>query len=386
MCVTIRKVESKKDMLTFVSFANNLYKGHPYYVPAMISDEIATLDSRKNAAFEFCECDLYLAYKDGRLAGRVAAIVNHKANAAWNKKEVRFGWIDFINDVEVSEALINKVMEYGRQRGMDEIAGPLGFTDFDPEGMLVRGFDRLSTMVCRFHYPYYKEHMVRLGLSKVVDWLEYRIQIPDELPERLSTMSELVRQKYGLKYRKVTRRDVFKEGLGQKFFDLINETYAKLYGYSLLSQKQIDQYVNTYLRIIDLRMVSFIVDENDRIVAAGVTMPSMSKALQKCGGKMFPLGWWYMLKNMFIKKDDTLDLLLIGVRPEYQDKGVNALIFADLFPRLRALGFKAAETNANLEDNRKVQSQWVWFEYEQHKRRRVYGKSLADPQDCPSVS
>lgn len=376
MSITIHKVESKKDMLTFVSFANNLYKGHPCYVPAMIADEIATLDPKKNAAYEFCECDLYLAYKDGKLSGRVAAIVNHKANAAWNKKEVRFGWIDFVDDIEVSKALIEKVIEFGKERGMNEIAGPLGFTDFDPEGMLVRGFDRLATMVCRFNHPYYMEHMVKLGLAKVVDWLEYRIQVPEVLPDRLPRVAEVVSQKCRLRYKKVTRREVLKEGLGQRFFDLINETYAKLYGYSLLSQKQIDQYVKTYLQIIDLRMVSFIVDENDNIVAAGVTMPSMSRALQKCNGKMFPLGWWYMLKNMYIKKDETLDLLLIGVKPEYQDKGVNAMIFADLFPRLRALGFKEAETNANLETNEKVQSQWVWFEYEQHKRRRIYGKSF----------
>lgn len=376
MSVTLRKVEGKKDMLTFVSYSNNLYKGQPSYVPAMISDELATLAPESNGAYEFCECECWLAYKDDKLAGRVAAIINRKANETWKKKEVRYGWIDFIDDYEVSSALIDKVIEFGKARGCDEIAGPLGFTDFDPEGLLVEGYDRLATMVCRYHFPYYKEHLERMGMSKVVDWLEFRIQVPEVLPERMVKIAHIVQEKLNLRFKKVTRRSISKENIGQRFFDLINETYCKLYGYSLLSQKQIDQYVKTYLQIIDLRMVSFIVDENDEIVAAGVTMPSMSKALQKCDGKLFPLGWWYMVKNMFFKKDETLDLLLIAVKPEYQNKGVNAMLFADLFPRLKAMGFKEAESNAELETNDKVQSQWQGLEWEQHKRRRVYGKSI----------
>lgn len=376
MSVELRKVENRRDMLTFVSYANDLYKGQPNYVPAMISDELATLDPKANGAYEFCECECWLAYKDGILAGRVAAIINHKANKAWNRNEVRYGWIDFIDDYEVSTALIDKVTEYGKERGCDEIAGPLGFTDFDPEGLLVEGYDRLATMVCRYHFPYYKEHFDRMGMTKVVDWLEFRIQVPEVLPERMTKIARIVQEKLDLRFKKITRRSIRKEKIGQKFFDLINETYSQLYGYSLLSQRQIDQYVKTYLQIIDLRMVSFIVDGNDEIVAAGVTMPSMSKALQKCNGKLFPLGWWYMVKNMFIKKDDTLDLLLIAVKPEYQNKGVNAMLFADLFPRLKDMGFKAAESNAELESNVKVQSQWQGLEWEQHKRRRIYGKSI----------
>ena len=376
MSVQIKKVDTKKDLRTFSKFANKLYKGSAFYVPTMPVDERNTLDKKKNAAFEFCDADYFLAYKDGKLVGRVAAILNPKANMAWKTKQVRFGWIDFIDDYEVSEALINQVIAWGRERGMEHIAGPLGFTDFDPEGMLVEGFDRLGTMAMLYNHPYYMVHMERLGMVKEVDWLEFRITIPEVLPEKFVKMSEIVKQRYNLKVRKLTHRDIKRENYGQKFFNLINECYCNLYGYSLLSEKQIDQYVKFYLSVLDLRMASFVENEQGELIAAGVAMPSLSEALQKCGGNLFPTGWWHLVKNMYIRKPDTLDLLLVGVRPDYQSKGVNAMIFTDLFQVYKDMGFKYAETSAELETNVKIQQMFGIFEPEQHKRRRIYTKEI----------
>lgn len=376
MAIVIEKVISRKDLKIFARFANRLYKGNRFYVPSMPIDDLNTFDRKKNGAFEFCDAEFYLAYKDGELAGRVAAIVNRKANEAWNVKQVRFGWIDFIDDIEVSAALLEAVEEFGRARGMTQIAGPLGFTDFDPEGMLVEGYDRLGTMALIYNHPYYPEHIKKLGYAKEAGWVEYRITIPEELPERHIRLAKLVLEKNGLKIRKLTRRQVRKENYGRKLFALINETYCGLYGYSLLSEKQIDQYVDVYLGLVDLRMVSFIEDSDGNLIAAGVTMPSLSEALQKCNGELFPTGWWHLVKNMYIKKPDTLDLLLVGVTPQWQNKGVNTLLFLDLFETLKNMGFKYAETNANLETNAKVQAMWEPFEKELHKRRFVFAKEI----------
>ena len=376
MSVSIKSVETGKDFRTFVRFANRLYKGNKYYVPSMPSDDLATFDRKRNAAFEFCEAELFLAYKDGKVAGRVAAIVNHKANETWKVKQVRFGWIDFIDDLEVSAALLDAVIAFGKARGMDQIVGPLGFTDFDPEGMLVEGFDRLSTMALIYNHPYYPEHMIKHGYYKETGWLEYRITIPQQVSERHANIAESVKERYGLVSRKLTRRQIMKERYGQKLFKLINQTYCHLYGFSLLSEKQIDQYVNLYLGLVNTKMLSFIEDSKGDLIAAGITIPSLSEALQKCNGELFPFGWWHLLKAMYFKKPDTLDLLLIGVRPDYQNRGVNALICKELIETYREMGFKYAETNANLETNEKIQAMWKPFEKEQHKRRWVFGKEI----------
>ena len=376
MSVTIKKVTTRRELKTFVRFANRLYKGNPYYVPCMPFDDMNTLDSNKNGAFEFCKAEYYLAYKDNKLVGRVAAIINYKANQSWKVDQVRFGWIDFIDDLEVSKALLDAVVAFGKARGMKQIVGPLGFTDFDPEGMLVEGFDRVSTMALIYNYPYYPEHLKKLGYVKETGWVEYRITIPEQLPEKHVKFAEIVEDRYNLKVRKLTKRQIRTENYGRKLFQLINETYCNLYGYSLLSEKQIDQYVDQYLGLIDLRMVSFIENEEGELVAAGVSMPSLSKPLQKCGGNLFPIGWWYLIKNMYLKKPDTLDLLLVGVKPEYQNKGVNSLIFLDMFRNFKEMGFKYAESSAELETNIRVQQMWDGFEKQQHKRRRVYGKKI----------
>jgi hypothetical protein len=289
---------------------------------------------------------------------------------------MRFSQVDFIDDPEVSEALFGAVEDYAHRMGCDEVHGPLGFTDLDREGMLIEGYDRVGTMATIYNHPYYPEHMKKHGYVKETGWVEYRITLPEEMPERHTRLADIVQERYGLKLRKFTKRQIHKEKYGQKFFQLINETYCVLYGYSLLSPKQIDQYVDVYLSLVDMKMLTFVEDKEGNLIAAGISIPSLSEALQKCNGEIFPLGWWHLLKAMFWKKPDTLDLLLIGVRPDYQNRGVNSLLFVDLFQNYRKLGFRYAETNANLETNAKVQAMWVPFEKELHKRRWVFGKEI----------
>lgn len=377
MALTIKKVTTKRELKQFIRFNYEMYKDNPYSVPDLMDDMLGTFDRRRNAAFEFCEADYFLALRDGKIVGRVAAIINRRANETWNKKNVRFGWIDFIDDEEVSRELLRTVEDWGRERGMTHIQGPLGFTDFDAEGMLVEGFDQLSTMATIYNHPYYPLHMERLGYEKDADWVEFKIYVPDEIPEKHKRISEIIMRKYGLKIVKSTSRKVIKEKYGQEIFKLMNEAYQPLYGYSALNQKQIDSLVNMYLPILDLRMVTLVTDSEDRLVSVGISMPSLSEALQKAHGRLLPFGWYHLLKTLFLRKyPKCLDLLLVAVKPEYQNKGVNALLFYDLIPVYKQLGFEYAESNPELEMNGKVQAQWDYFKTEQHKRRRSFVKAL----------
>jgi GNAT superfamily N-acetyltransferase len=309
--------------------------------------------------------------------GRVAAIINHRANETWQKKTVRFGWIDFVDDAEVSDALIDTVKAWGRERGMQEIEGPLGFTDMDSEGMLIEGFDQLSTMATIYNYPYYPEHMERMGFEKSADWVEMKIYIPDAIPEKHKRISDIIQRKYNLRVRKLTdKKDVIKSGVAHDIFRLINDAYAPLFGFSRMTEAQIDQYVNVYIPVLDLRMVTLVETEEGEIVAVGISMPSLSEALQKAKGKFFPFGWYHLLKALKWNRPKVLDLLLVAVRPDYQSKGVNALLFTDLIPVYQEMGFEYAESNPELEDNGRVQNQWQYFKTEQHKRRRCFKQSL----------
>ncbi|MGM9692024.1 MAG: N-acetyltransferase, partial [Alloprevotella sp.] len=332
---------------------------------------------KKNAAFEFCEADYFLALKGGKVVGRVAAIINRRANERWGKKQVRFGWIDFIDDESVSSALIDTVVAWGRERGMTEIAGPLGFTDMDAEGTLIEGFDQLSTMATIYNYPYYPKHIERLGFEKAADWVEMKIYIPEGIPEKHRRIASIVSQKFGLRIRKIkSKYEALTSGITHKIFELINDAYEPLFGFSRMTQKQIDAYVKMYVPVLDLRMVTLVENAGGELVAVGISMPSLSKALQKAKGKLLPFGWWHLLKALFWKRPEALDLLLVAVRPDYQGKGVNALLFTDLIPVYRQLGFVYAESNPELEQNDKVQSQWQYFKTEQHKRRRCYRKDI----------
>lgn len=377
MSVEIRPVQTKAELKKFIRFNYEFYKDNPYSVPDLYDDMLRTFSPKCNAAFEFCEAAYFLAYRDGKIVGRVAAIINRRANETWHKKVVRFGWIDFIDDLEVSRALIDSVIEWGRKRGMNELQGPLGFTDMDAEGMLIEGFDQLSTMATIYNYPYYPEHMVRLGMEKGADWVEMKIYIPDEIPEKHLRISQIIARKYNLHIRKLTsRKEVMETGVAHDIFRLINDAYTPLFGFSRMTDKQIDQYVNMYVPVLDLRMVSIVENEEGDIVAVGISMASLSEALQKAKGKLLPFGWFHLLKALKFKRPKALDLLLVGVRPDYQGKGVNALLFTDLIPVYQKLGFEYAESNPELELNDKVQNQWQYFKTEQHKRRRCYRKDI----------
>lgn len=377
MSVEIRPVQTKAELKKFIRFNYEFYKDNPYSVPDLYDDMLRTFSPKCNAAFEFCEAAYFLAYRDGKIVGRVAAIINRRANETWHKKVVRFGWIDFIDDLEVSRALIDSVIEWGRKRGMNELQGPLGFTDMDAEGMLIEGFDQLSTMATIYNYPYYPEHMVRLGMEKGADWVEMKIYIPDEIPEKHLRISQIIARKYNLHIRKLTsRKEVMETGVAHDIFRLINDAYTPLFGFSRMTDKQIDQYVNMYVPVLDLRMVSIVENEEGDIVAVGISMASLSEALQKAKGKLLPFGWFHLLKALKFKRPKVLDLLLVGVRPDYQGKGVNALLFTDLIPVYQKLGFEYAESNPELELNDKVQNQWQYFKTEQHKRRRCYRKDI----------
>ena len=379
--IEIKKVESKKDLKTFIDFHYDLYEGNEYDVPNLFSDEMNTLSKDKNAAFDFCEAEYYLAYKDGKLAGRVAAIINHKANNKWGKKSVRFGWIDFIDDREVSKALLDAVEKYGREKGMEDVVGPLGFTDMDPEGMLVWGFDQLGTMPTIYNYAYYPEHIEALeGFEVDNKYVEFKIMVPDEVPEKYAKIAMMIEKRYNLHVRKLTKKDVFQGGMGQKIFDLINDTYKDLYGYSELSQKQIDQLIKSYLGFLDFNLITCIEDWTDgehKLIGVGITMPSLAHALRKCHrGRLLPFGWFHVLRAIKQHKTNIVDLLLIGILPEYRAKGANALLFADLIPWYQKYGIEWGETQVELETNAGVQGQWGALTPVMHKRRKCYKKII----------
>ncbi len=380
--IEIRKVESRSDLRTFIEFHYDLYEGNEYDAPNLYTDEVNTLRKDKNAAFDFCEAEYFIAYKDGKVVGRVAAIINNRANEKWQRKAVRFGWIDFVDDIDVSKALLKAVEDYGRSMGMTEMIGPLGFTDMDPEGMLTAGFDQLGTQATIYNYPYYPEHMERLGgWEKDNDYVEYKLYVPDQIPEKYAKVAQMIQKRYNLHIKKLKKDEIFGEnGYGQKIFEVINATFGHLYGYSTLSQRQIDQYVKMYLPMIDLSLVSLVEDWNTpdhKLIGVGITLPSLTRALQKCRkGRLFPFGWIHILRALKRHKTNIVDLLLVGILPEYRPKGANALLFYDLIPRYQKYGFEWGETHVEMETNEKVQGQWQYLERECHKRRRCYKKNI----------
>ena len=378
--ITIKKVETKEDLKAFIEFHYDLYEGNEYDVPNLYSDEVNTLSKDKNAAFDFCVADYYLAIRDNKVVGRVAAIINNKANEKWDQKRVRLGWIDFIEDKEVLEALLKAVEDFGKAHGMNEIVGPLGFTDMDPEGMLTWGFDQLGTMPTIYNYDYYPRLLESLpGYEVDNKYVEYKLFVPDTVPEKYAKIAEMIQNRYNLRIKKLTKKDIFEGGYGKKIFELINSTYKDLYGFSELSEKQIDQYINMYFPFADLSLITLVEDASadNKLVGIGITLPSLSEALQKCKkGRLFPFGWFHLLRAIKFHKTKIVDLLLIGVLPEYRMKGVNALIFADLIPRYQAYGFEWGETQVEMETNTNVQSQWETLNPVMHKRRNCYKKVL----------
>lgn len=375
--IEIKQVTNRKELKQFVQFYYDLYRGNNYAVPYLFFDEMTTLRKDKNPSFECCEAEYFMAFRDGKMVGRVAAIINRRANERWNCHQVRFGWFDFIDDTAVSTALLQAVEQWGRSKGMNEIAGPLGFIDTDREGMLVEGFDQLSTMYVNYNHPYYPRHMEQLqGFNKANDWVEMKVKVPDEVPAKFAKITEMVSKRYGLRVHKFTRNELIKEGWGRKTFDLLNATYKDLYGFSQLSDRQIDKLVNDYIQIADLNLVTAVMD-GDKMVGFGITFPSFSEAMQKTrDGRFLPFGWWHLLKVLKWHKTPLVDLLLIGVLPEYRGKGANALIFDDLIRWFQRYHFEYAITGPQMESNEGVLSQWQYLEATPYRRHRCYRKLL----------
>lgn len=373
--VCIKSVSTRKDLEEFIKFPITLYAGNGQFVPEMANDVRDSFNPDKNHGLSFTEVQAYIAERDGKVVGRIAGIINSRANKKWNSSVVRFGYIDFIDDLEVSKALLDTVVEWGRERGMTEIQGPLGITDFDKEGMLVEDFDRMGSMIDIYNYPYYPKHMEAHGYSKITDWVQIRVEIPSEVPQRYARVAKLSSEMYGLKVRKVTLQEAY-NGEGRRVFDLMNQAYAPLFGYSSFTPNQVDYFLKMYLPVADMELIPLVENDKGELVAAAVTMASMSKALQKSKGKLFPVGWWHMFKALKLKHEDTVNMMLIAVRPDMQGLGVNALIFNDLVPVYNKKGYKYAETGPQLEDNVKELSQWKPLNPEILKRRRCYGMKI----------
>lgn len=377
--IYVVEVTTSKQRKAFVDFFYDLYRDSPYAVPYLYLAEKLTLKPGSNPAFEFCEAQCFLAYNDGKVVGRVAAIINHRANDYWKREMARFGWFDFVDDPKVSEALLLAVEKWGKGKGMTEIAGPFGFEDMDREGMLVDGFDELSSMYVNYNYPYYPKHMDRLGYRKDNDYVEYRIKVPEVTPEKFARTAKLIKTRYHLEERKFSHREMTKGGKARELFNILNITYGNLYGYSQLSTEQIDTITNNYIKLADLNLVTCVVDteKDDKMVGFGVSFPSFSEALRHTrNGHLLPFGWWHLLKVMKWHKTPTVDLLLIGVLPEYRVKGANAIIFNDLISWYRRYGFKYAVTGPQMETNKGVLSQWQYLESEEIRRHRIYVKDI----------
>jgi hypothetical protein len=373
MGVIIKEVESKSELKKFVKFPFSLYAKNNFWIPPLIFDEINTLDKTKNPAFEFCKAKYWLAYKKERIVGRVAAIINKRYIELWNNNYMRFGWLDFIDDEEVSSSLMNAVESWAGENNIEAIHGPLGFTDFDPEGLLVEGFNEIGTFGSIYNDPYYPAHLEKLGYIKDTDWIEFKISPPAEVPEKISRIANLVLKKYNLKVLKVKKA---KELLpyGREIFNVINDTFKDLYGFVVLSEKQIDLYIKQYFNFIRPDYVPIILDKSGKIIAFGITMPSLSLASQKAKGRLLPFGFIHLLRA--IKKNDCADLYLTGVRPDYQDKGINAILINEMAKVYIKDKIRCVETNRELETNYKILGQWKEFDGRQHKRRRCYIKTL----------
>jgi len=375
MVVEIKEVKTKRDLRKFVKFNYELYKGNPYHVPTLIDEEMMTLSKDKNPAFEVCDAIYFLAYKDGKIAGRIAGIIVHESNRIRNQKHARFGFVDFIDDDEVVDSLFGAVIRWAKERGMTALHGPLGFTDLDHEGMLIEGFDQLGTFASIYNYPYYPKQLERIGFEKDLDWRELKIYVPDSIPEKHLRIGEIVKRKYGLRVLKFKKRKEIWP-YAYKIFDTLNAAFAPLYGVTPLTPKQIDYYVKMYIPMLKLRFITIIIREaDDAVVGFAITLPSMSRAMQKAKGQFFPFGFIYLLKALY-SKPKIVDLYLIGILPEYQHKGVNSLLFNDLLPEYIRAGAEYAESNLELENNNAVLSQWKYFKTEYHKRRRAFIKHI----------
>ncbi len=374
--IELREVKNKWQLYQFVKFGNDLYKDCENFCPHIILDEMGTFNPNNNPAHKVCEQILFLAYRDKKIVGRICGIINHAANQKWGVKHVRFGWIDFIDDLEVSKALLDAVKEWGKSKGMTELNGPVGFTDFDYEGLMIEGFEYKSPLVTLYNYPYYIQHMEAYGLVKEADWIEFEITPPAELPEKMTRVAKIAAQRSHLRVDKVKSASELKAKYGLEYLDVIDEAYQKLYNFQPLTKEQKEYFCKQYFPVLNFDFVTIVVNEKNEIVGVGLGMPDISDALRKCKGRLFPTGWYHVLKSLKAKQMDSFTLLLIAVRPDYQGKGVNAVIFDDMFPYFPQYQIKRVDTTSILESNWQNQANFLILPHKQHKRRRAYIMSI----------
>lgn len=376
MAVEIREIHTKRELRQFIQFANDLYADCPYYCPPLFFDEMNCFNAEKNPALEVCDYQLWMAYREGKPVGRIAGIINRRANEKWGFKHVRFGWFDFIDDKEVSKALLDTVVAWGKERGMDALNGPVGFTDFDHEGLLLEGYEYPAVMASLYNYPYYVNHIDAYGLVKEADWIELQVFPPKEVPERIERLAEMVKQRYHVKIVKVKNSRELVKRFGIEYMDVIDAAYQKLYNFQPMTDKQKNYYKDMYFQFLNFDFVTLVVNENEELVGVGLGMPDIAPALRKSGGKLFPFGWYHLIKALKTKKMERFSFLLIAVRPDYQDKGINALFLQDQIPLINQYGIHTLETTSMLETNTKVLSFFMQFDHKQHKRHRAYIKPL----------
>ena len=376
MAVEIREIQTKRELKQFIQFNNDLYADCPYYCPPLLFDELNCFNADKNPALEVCEFQLWMAYREGKPVGRIAGIINRRANERWGVKKVRFGWFDFIDDLEVSKALLDTVVAWGKARGMDELNGPVGFTDFDHEGLLLEGYEYLAPMASLYNYPYYVKHVDAYGLTKEADWIEVQVYPPLEWSERLDRIAKIVKERSHVHVVKVKNSRELVKRFGIEYMNIIDQAYQKLYNFQPMTEKQKNYYKDMYFPILNFDFVTLIVNEKEELVGVGLGMPDISEALRKCGGRLFPFGWYHILKALKAKKMDAFNFLLIAIRPDYQDKGLNVLCLEDQIPLINQYGIKRLETTSMLETNTKIISFFTQFPHKQHKRRRAYVKKI----------
>ena len=376
MALEIKEITTRKELKQFIEFTNTLYRESEYYCPPLFFDEVNCFDKEKNPALEVCDYKLWMAYRDGKAVGRIAGIVNYKANEKWGYKNARFGWFDFIDDLEVSKALLDTVAAWGKEKGMTAINGPVGFTDFDHQGLLLEGYEYLAPMASLYNFPYYVKHFDAYGLTKDADWIEIQVYPPTCCPERLNRIAEIVKERSHVRVDKVKNARELVRKYGIEYMDVIDIAYQKLYNFQPMTIKQKNYYKDMYFPILNFDFVTLVVNDKDEVVGVGVGMPDISEALRKCGGHLFPFGWYHVLKALKAKQMDAFNFLLIAVRPDYQDKGINALFFQDQIPYINKYKIKRLETTSILETNTKNIANFTQFDHKMHKRRRAYIKQI----------
>ena len=370
MSIVIKEVLTRADLSRWVDFPNELYRDNEYYVPFLKTDEMATFTKSKNPAYEFCETKILLAYRDGKIVGRIAGLINHAYNKKWGKNAIRFTRFDFIDDYEVSSALFGEIVKWGRERGHTEIMGPIGFTDMDHEGMLVYGYDEFNMSITFYNHPYYLDHMERLGLRKDIDWIEYRISVPTEIDPKIEGIADRAIANHGYKVVTYTNRKVlYKEAF--EAFKIVDSAFSVLYGTVPLTPAVIKRTIDDNIPLINMDYVCTVKNDKDEIIAFALMVPSIAKALKKSNGKLLPFGLFRML-HALKGKNDTLEMFFVAVDPELQSIGVPAIMMRELLKVCIKNGVKYCETGPQLETNHAVHSMWHGFDKREHRRRRCF--------------